>query len=155
MLHMRLWKGQNVHCPLWLHVIDTSSCDEELLSESPSRSSSTPPPPTFNLCSLAVVLLTHAIQTASRPKRPPLTEAPETQRSGRAHRPESPVRLAAAGRVSQSELGRWQTPHPQESHVRREAAEHRRWALAPFLPKGLLSVLWLKNERQTERMGCY
>lgn len=73
----------------------------------------------------------------SRPKRPPLTEAPETQRSGRAHHSESPVRLAACpaiGCVGHREQSRRQTPDPQESRVRREAAEHRRWAFAQGSP---------------------
>lgn len=74
---------------------------------------------------------------SSRPKRPPLTEAPETQRSGRAHHSESPVWLAACpviDCVGQREQSRRQTPDPQESRVRREAAEHRRWEFAQESP---------------------
>ena len=73
----------------------------------------------------------------SRPKRPPLTEAPETQRGGRAHHSEGPVRLAACpaiGCVGQREQSRRQTPDPQESRVRRKAAEHRRWEFAQESP---------------------
>lgn len=73
----------------------------------------------------------------SRPKRPPLTEAPETQRCGRAHHSESPVWLAACPAITclgQREQSRRQTPYPQESHVRREAAEHRRWEFAQESP---------------------
>lgn len=91
----------------------------------------TPPTPTPDIWPAP------AKTNTSRPKRPPLTEAPETQRGGRAHHSEGPVRLAACpaiGCVGQREQSRRQTPDPQESRVRRKAAEHRRWEFAQESP---------------------
>lgn len=100
-------------------------------------------------------------QNTSRPKRPPLTEAPETQRSGRAHHSESPVRLAARPAivwVGQREQRRRQTPDPQESRVGREAAEHRRWEFAQESPLCRVTEAQMEQggrEWEKERMRYY
>lgn len=91
-------------------------------------------------------------KNTSRPEWPPPTEAPETQRSGRANPSESPVWLAARpaiDRVGQREPSRRQKPDPQESCVRGEAADHRRWEFAQESP--LPSVVWLKQRWSEER----
>lgn len=135
------WEG---HCTLWLHVIDSQAGyhdEDEPLSESPSCSSLLPiwtatpwpmsPGVDPSLTTVPVNL------NASRPKRPPLTEAPATQHSGRAHHSESPVWLAACpaiGCVGQREQSRRQTPDSKESRVRRETANHRRWEFAQESP---------------------
>lgn len=127
-------------------------------------------PPSFHpklrphdLCFLALTPwhLTRACEKTniSRPKRPPLTEAPETQRGGRAHHSEGPVWLAAClaiGCVGQREQSRRQTPDSQESRVRGEAAEHRRWEFAQESPLCRVTEAQMEQgekERMRER-GC-
>lgn len=127
-------------------------------------------PPSFHpklrphdLCFLALTPwhLTCACEkiNMSRPKRPPLIEAPETQRGGRAHHSEGPVWLAAClaiGCVGQREQSRRQTPDSQESRVRGEAAEHRRWEFAQESPLCRVTEAQMEQgekERVRER-GC-
>lgn len=77
-----------------------------------------------------------------RPERPPLSEASETQRGGCAHHSEGPVWLAARLAIGcVVEQSRRQTSDSQESHVRGEAAEHRRWEFAQE------SSLWSKEKK--------
>lgn len=140
---------------------------KKLLSESPSCSSLHPswtgiPWPLFSGVDCPSTPPQHSnvwpLKTNwSRPKSPLPTQTPETQRCGCAHPSEGPVWLAACPAidcVSQREQSRRQTPDPQESCVRREAAEHRRWAFALKTHPTPLSCDWSTDGESERKKWC-